>query len=185
MQKWKLIEKKVVLKSNKFLTVEFHKIQLPCGRIIDDWQWLIMPDFVNIIAVDLEGKFLLFKQNKYAVEGEVLAPIGGYLEPGEEPLAGAQRELLEETGYLAEKWFFIGDLVVDANRGCGRGFFYLALDAKPSAKPIKDDLEDQELLFLTKTELEDALDGGRFKIMPWATSIALALRKLEKLKASE
>lgn len=182
MQKWKLIEKKVVLKSNKFLTVEMHKIQLPDGRIIEDWQWLITPDFVNIIAVDKNGKFLLFKQNKYAVEGECIAPIGGYLEPGEDPFEGAKRELLEETGYSAGKWFFIGDYVVDANRGCGRGFFYLALDAEKTAEPIKDDLEDQQLLFLSKEDLENEIDNAKIKIMPWAAAIALALRKLSKLK---
>lgn len=183
MQKWKVIDKKIVLKSNKFLTVEMHKIQLPDGRIIADWQWLITPDFVNIIAIDKNGRFLLFRQNKYAVEGECIAPIGGYLEPGEDPLTGAKRELREETGYTTDNWLFIGDFVVDANRGCGRAFFYLALDAEKIAQPVKDDLEDQELIFLTKTELEDALDNGKFKILPWAAAIALALRKLNKLKS--
>lgn len=181
MQAWKLIEKKVVLKSNKFLTVEMHKVLLPSGKIIEDWQWVIMPDFANVIAVDENKKFLVFKQNKYAVEGEALAPIGGYLEPGEDPLAGAKRELLEETGYSSENWYFLGDFAVDANRGCGRGYFYLALNAKPVAKPIKDDLEEQNLVFLRKEELEKELDAGSFKIMPWAAAIALALRKLDKL----
>lgn len=181
MKLWKTIERKVICQPNKFLTVELHKIQLPNGRIIEDWGWLVLPDFANVIAQTREKKFLIFRQTKYAASGITLAPPGGFLEMGEAPLEGAKRELLEETGYIAERWFCLGDYAIDANRGAGRGYFFLALNASKIQSPIQDDLEEQELLLLTRDELEQALDSNKFAIMPWTAAVALALRKLDNL----
>ncbi len=174
---WITRDRKVVLDKGKFLTVEQHRVELPDGRVIDDWQWVITPDYVNIVAVTGDGRYLCFRQTKYAVDGPTLALVGGYMERGEEPLAAAQRELREETGYEAADWTPLGEYAVDANRGVGRAHFYLATGAARVADPIVDDLEEQELLHLTRGELEAALRGGEFKVLPWAAAVALALAR--------
>ncbi len=173
---WKTLSRETVLDRGKFLRVEDHTVQLPDGRIIEQWPWIITPDFINVIAVTAAGEFLVFQQVKYAVEGEVLATIGGYLEPGEEPLAAAQRELLEETGYEAPEWITLGQYRVDANRGAGTAHYFLALHARQIAERNADDLEEQHLLRLTRAELEAALDAGQFKALPWVAIVSLALR---------
>src|SRR5512139_728419 len=104
MQSWKTLSRRVILEHSKYLVVEEHAVELPDGRVIEDWPWLITPDFVNVVAVTEGGQFLCFRQTKYGIEGDSLAPVGGYLEPGEDPLVAAQRELLEETGYQAAEW---------------------------------------------------------------------------------
>ncbi len=126
--------------------------ELPDGRVIEQWPWIITPDFINVVAVTEAGEFLCFQQVKYAVEGEALATVGGYLEPGEEPLAAARRELLEETGYEASEWIELGQYRVDANRGAGTAHFFLALHARHVADRNADDLEEQHLLLLTRAE---------------------------------
>lgn len=45
-----------------------------------------------------EGKFLLFQQRKYAIPGETLSPVGGFIDPGESPFDAARREVIEELG---------------------------------------------------------------------------------------
>ena len=177
---WKTIAKKTLCQPNQFLTVELHEVELPDGRRISDWPWIIMPDYVNILARTQAGQFLIFRQTKYAVGDVTLAVPGGYLKPGEDPLAGAQRELLEETGYRAPTWEYLDALVVDANRGAGKGYFFLALDARPEGTAIVDDLEEQELLLFSREKLEQALDAGQFKVMAWAAIVALGLRRLGK-----
>lgn len=174
---WKTLDRKVVLDKGKFLKVEQHTVELPDGRIIDDWQWVITPDYVNIVAVTEDDHYLCFRQTKYAVTGPTLALIGGYMEPGEEPLAAAQRELKEETGFAAARWTLLGEFAVDANRGAGRAHFYLATGARRVADPIVDDLEEQELCHLTRREIEAALRGGEFKVLPWAAAVALAITR--------
>jgi ADP-ribose pyrophosphatase len=178
MDSWKTLSRETVLDRGKFLRVEDHTVQLPDGRVIEQWPWVITPDFINVMAVTEAGEFLCFRQVKYAVEGEVLATVGGFLEPGEEPLAAARRELLEETGYEADEWIALGQYRVDANRGAGTAHFFLALRARRVADRDADDLEEQHLLHLTRAELEATLDAGQFKALPWAAAAALALRRL-------
>jgi ADP-ribose pyrophosphatase len=179
MQSWKTLSRRTILNHSKYLVVENHIVELPDGQVISDWPWLITPDYVNVLAVTEEGKFLCFRQTKYAVDGTSLAPVGGYLEPGEEPLAAAQRELLEETGYQAAEWIDLGNYGVDGNRGAGTAYLFLARRARRVAEARPDDLEEQQLLLLNRPELEVALNAGEFKLVSWAAVAALALRYLE------
>ena len=105
---------------------------------------------------------------------------GGYLDEGEQPLEAARRELLEETGYEAEEWRPLGRYAVDANRGCGVGHLFLAIGARKVAEPAADDLEEQELLTLTREQVETALAAGEFEVMSWAATMALALLALDR-----
>jgi ADP-ribose pyrophosphatase len=178
MNPWKTLSRTSVLDYDKYLQVEEHALELPNGQIISNWPWVITPDYINVCVVTTEGRFLCFRQTKYAVSGESLAPVGGYLEPGEEPLPAAQREMLEETGYQAERWLSLGSYVVDGNRGAGTAHLFLALDARRVAAPDADDLEEQQLLLLTRAEVEQALARGEFKVLPWAAVMSLALLQM-------
>ncbi len=179
MQSWKTLARRTLLNHSKFLVVEEHTVELPDGRVIDDWPWVITPDYINVTAVTEEGLFLCFRQTKYAVDGVSLAVVGGYLEPGEDPLVAAKRELREETGYEASAWLALGRLPVDGNRGAGVAYPFLATGARRVTMIDADDLEEQELLLLSRAEMEAALDAGEFKSLPWAAAVALALRRVQ------
>jgi ADP-ribose pyrophosphatase len=175
---WETVSRKTILNLNKFLTVESHTVKLPDGQIIPDWAWLIIPSAAIVLAVTADNKFLCFRQTKYAVEGTTLAPVGGMLEPDELPIDAAKRELLEEMGYEAPDWVNLGSHILDPNRGIATMHLFLALNAKWVAEPNSDDLEDQELLFLSRAEIEDALKAGEFKILAWSAVVAMALNTL-------
>ncbi len=178
MEPWKTVSKETVLNYSKFLSLEKHTIQLPDGTIIDDWPWIITPDYINVAVVTEDDQFLCFKQTKYAARGVLLAPVGGYLDPGEDPLLAAQRELLEETGYEAFKWISLGNYAVDGNRGSGNAHLFLAKHARQISQPNADDLEEQELVLLSRTDIEHALKNGEFKVLAWPALMALALLHL-------
>jgi ADP-ribose pyrophosphatase len=178
MKPWKTLSRTPILTVSKFLTVENHVVELPDGRVIDNWPWVITPDYINVVAVTEQGRFLAFRQVKYGVEGDSLAVVGGYLEPGEEPLAAAQRELREETGFAAPDWEPLGSYRVDANRGAGMAHFFLARNARQVTERDADDLEEQILLELSLEEIKLALEQGEFKVLAWAAVLSLALAKL-------
>jgi len=177
MKPWKTLKRDTLLR-NRWLTVENHTVELPDGSRIEDWQWVVVPDYVNVLALTQEGKFVCFRQTKYAVEGTSLAPVGGMIEDGEEPLAAARRELREELGYTAEDWVFLGKYATEANRGVGVGYLYLAKNAEFSGKRTSDDLEEQELVELSVDEMRSALVAGEFKVISWAACVGLALAYL-------
>ena len=180
MQPWKTLNRSLLLDHSKYLRVESHTVGLPDGQTISDWPWLIMPDYVNILVMTEEGTFLCFRQPKYGAGGITLALAGGIIEPGEEPLVAAQRELREETGYEAPQWINLGGYAVDGNRGAGTGHLFLALGARRVAEITADDLEEQELLYLSRAELEQALSTQQFKVLSWTTTVALGLHYLRR-----
>ena len=180
LQSWKTLSRRTILAHSKFLAVESHTVELPDGRVISDWPWIVSPDYINVVAVTEEGEFLCFRQTKYGVEGTALAPVGGYIEPGEDPLDAAKRELLEETGYEASDWIGLGNYRVGGNRGIATAYLFLARHARRVTTPNSDELEEQQLFHLSKSEVEAALAGGEFKVLAWATVVALALLHMHR-----
>jgi ADP-ribose pyrophosphatase len=179
MKNWRTLSRRTVLQQEPFLTVEFHEVELPDKTVITDWPWIITPDYVNVLAKTLDDHFLCFRQTKYAVQGVSLAPVGGFIEPGEAPEVAAKRELLEETGYQANDWSHVGTYAVDANRGSGKAHLFVATGAQRVAGITADDLEEQELLLLTRTEIKRALAEGEFKVLAWAALVSLGLARLD------
>ncbi len=172
---WRTLSSKQVLSYGKWLSVEDRTVATPGGQEIEHWPWVITPDYINVLAVTPAGRFLIFRQGKYGLDGESLAPVGGYIEPGEEPLSAAKRELREETGYEAAEWINLGRFLVDPNRGIATGYLFLARGAVQVTTSYADDLEEQHLLLLDRAELEAGLRAGQFKVLAWAANVALAL----------
>ncbi|MBN1452349.1 MAG: NUDIX hydrolase [Anaerolineales bacterium] len=178
MKPWKTKTRQTILDEPPWLTVERHTVELPDGKLIPNWPWIITPDYINVVAVTEDGHFICFRQVKYGIEGMTLGIVGGYIEAGEEPLAAAQRELREETGYESPDWVSLGSYRVDPNRGIATGHLFLARWARYATPPKADDLEEQELLLLTREEIETALKSSEIKILAWAATVAFALQHL-------
>lgn len=70
------------------------------------------PRWVNVVALDADDTVLLVRQWRFGIAAPTLEIPGGMAE-GEEPLAAARRELLEETGHRAADWRQLGE--VDPN----------------------------------------------------------------------
>jgi len=175
MKPWKTLSRTTILDHSKWLKVEDHTIQLPDGKLLEHWCWLVSPDYVNVVVQDEDENFVCFRQTKYAADGTSFAPIGGYLEQNEDPLVCAKRELREELGYEAKQWISLGKFPCDGNHGNGFAHLYLACSAHQVGEIIADDLEEQEVIILTRNEMMQALLDGEFKVLSWSTAVALSL----------
>lgn len=179
LRSWKTLAREIVLDHSKFLTVENHTVELPDGQIISDWPWIKSTNAAIVLPVMKDGRFLCFRQTKYAVQGTTLAPVGGMIESDEAPLAAAKRELREEMGCKAGNWIDLGSYVLHSNYGIETLYLFLALGAEQVTTPDSDDLEEQELLVLSRGEIEEALGAGEFKVLAWTTVVSLSLNYLD------
>jgi ADP-ribose pyrophosphatase len=73
-------------------------------------EYLRHPGAVMIIPLLPDGQVVLERQFRYPLRRTAVEFPAGKIDAGESPLACAQRELLEETGYRAKRWSYLGGL---------------------------------------------------------------------------
>ena len=91
----------------KVVSLRVDEIALPAGGTATR-EVVEHPGAVVIIALDDDGEVALVRQYRHAIRRYLLELPAGGLEPGEEPLAAAQRELREEVGVEAARWTSLG-----------------------------------------------------------------------------
>jgi ADP-ribose pyrophosphatase len=111
---------------------------------------------VAIVAVDSEERVLLVRQERPAVRGKVLEIPAGLLDPGEEPLAAAQRELREETGLHGGKWTEVASILSSPGFTDERIHLFVATGLE-EGDDDPDDGEDLELVRVPVAELAGLL----------------------------
>jgi ADP-ribose pyrophosphatase len=171
---WETIARREMLDRRPWLRVWSEDVRLPDGRVIADFSTIEMPDFVVIVALTASGLVVAERNYKHGPRRVGLHLPAGYLEPGEDPLAAAQRELLEETGYAAEDWMPLGHFCNDGNRGCGTGYYFLARGARQIATPDAGDLEEIAVELHPLDVLLAATRNGEVNVFSIAAAIGLA-----------
>ncbi|MCB0360797.1 MAG: NUDIX hydrolase, partial [Bdellovibrionales bacterium] len=68
------------------------------------------PGAVVIVPMIADQRFIMLRQYRHALREFILEFPAGTLEPNEDPLVCAKRELIEETGYAASEWKDLGTL---------------------------------------------------------------------------
>ena len=65
-------------------------------------------DWINVVATTEDGRIVMVEQYRFGVDDLTIEPVGGIVDEGEDPLAAAKRELLEETGFGGGDWHSLG-----------------------------------------------------------------------------
>ena len=173
-----IVEKEEVAFKHPFMEVTLQQVRLPDNRVIPDWPIVSLRDYINVVALDGAGKVLIIEGYKHGVGRSSWQILGGYTEDGEDPLAAAKRELLEETGLVSNEWLPLGTFIADANRRASKATFFLATNCTKVAEPDNDDLEEYTLHWHTQEEVKAALNDGRIQVLGYATPLALAFLQI-------
>lgn len=89
------------------LKVRRDRVSLPDGKE-SVREYITHPGAVVVVAVLPDGNLLLERQFRYPLRRAFLEFPAGKIDPGEDLLSCAQRELREETGYVAVEWQYLG-----------------------------------------------------------------------------
>ena len=90
-----------------FFRVHRDVVRLPDGKT-SVREYIRHPGAVGIIALLDDGRVVLERQYRYPHARDFIEIPAGKLEPGEPHFETAKRELLEETGYVAKQWTYLG-----------------------------------------------------------------------------
>jgi ADP-ribose pyrophosphatase len=175
---WQVVSSRDIYSAKPWITLTRQQVLLPNGSVVNDYHQIIMPEYTVVFAETHDGRVIVERQYRHGIGEVTLMLPAGLKEEGEDPLQAAQRELLEETGYAAPEWRHLGSFVPNANYGCGKAHLYHALNVRPVGDPNAGDLEEIEILLLSKAELLLALGSGKIHAMSMATAIALATNPL-------
>jgi 8-oxo-dGTP pyrophosphatase MutT (NUDIX family) len=173
---WQVIERKPLVERT-YLRVFEDRVRLGDGRIIDDFCLLEAPDWAAVLCLTPERQVALVRQYRHGIGAESWELPAGALEPEEEPLPGAQRELLEETGYASDDWRPLLTASVDPARQLARAHFFVAFDARPTAPPSLDLTEDLETVLVGAKELLRMVDDGELSHGIHVAAILTAARR--------
>jgi ADP-ribose pyrophosphatase len=114
------------------------------------------PGAVAVVAVDDEGRVALVRQLREATRKYLVELPAGTAEPGEEPLATAQRELKEECGLSGGEWRELAAFWTTPGFCRERMHLFAAEGVEPGeASPAPD--EDLELVRWPVSEIEERL----------------------------
>ena len=112
-------------------------------------------DWVNVIALTPDERVVLIRQYRVGIAKVCLEIPGGMVDPGEDALTAAARELVEETGYTAPRWELLGKVAPNPALQNNTLHSYLAFDA---VRTHPQKLEGSEVVSVETTPLHDVTE---------------------------
>jgi ADP-ribose pyrophosphatase len=161
------------------LRLRSDEIELPDGTIIPNYYVRESLGFVMIFAVTPEHEVVLLRQYRYGIDAIVIELPAGSIDPGEDPLVCAQRELAEETGYSAPHWEPLISVPAEPVRSNAVIHAYLARDAVKTGEQQLDVTEAIEPYTVPLGAIAPMLRENRFGAL---SCVAVAYAALDRLQ---
>ena len=140
------------------LHVRRDRVRLPDGAEATR-EYVVHPGAVLMVPILADGRLVLERQFRYPVGRVMLEFPAGKIDPCETPLATAQRELREETGYTAGTWEHLGTVHPEIGYSTEVIEMYIATNLAHVGAQL-DDGEFLDVVLMPEDELLAAFDAG-------------------------
>lgn len=158
--RWKVI-KSEYLHKRPWLTVRQESLEMPDGTIVPEYYVLEYPNWVNVIAITNEGKFILVKQYRPGIRETCIELCAGVCEKEDaSPLVSAQRELMEETGYGGGTWKEFMRIAPNASAANNFSYCFIAENVEKLGNQMLDESEELTVHLYSFEELKKFLEEG-------------------------
>jgi 8-oxo-dGTP pyrophosphatase MutT (NUDIX family) len=169
---WKILESSYLRKR-----IRVDKVELSNGKTFEPMVFEFR-NWANVIALTKDQQVVLIKQYRHGVQQVLWEIPGGVIEDGEDPRIGAQRELLEETGYATSNIVQVGRLYPNPANQINFIYSFLALDVELVGGQHLDAAEEIEVHLVPLDELIAMTRRGEFPHALMVSSLYNALMHL-------
>jgi len=155
------------------LSVETHDVHH--GGKTERHVRLHRPELVVVVPITEMGEVILVEQHRSGVDAMSLEPPGGRVDPGEDELQAARRELREETGYGGGMWESLGWAHADAALMTNKVWMFAAHGVVPLGSPTPGPFEALSVHSFPLAELRELIVSSRIHHAPALLAIQRVL----------
>ncbi|GAB4036032.1 NUDIX hydrolase [Spirosoma gilvum] len=143
-----------------WFTVRKDAIRMENGGSIPNYFIFEYPDWINVVAVTTEGQLVLIRQYRHGIGDVHYELCAGVVDPGEEPLVAAQRELLEETGFGGGTWQHLMTLSANPGTHANLTHSFLATGVELKQAQHLEKTEEITVHIVSRERAQEIIDSG-------------------------
>ncbi|MCD8318242.1 MAG: NUDIX hydrolase [Paraprevotella sp.] len=159
---WEVLQSEYLIRK-PWLTARRDCVRLPNGTENHEYYILEYPDWVNVIAITEDGKFIMERQYRHGLRRTDYEICAGVCEKGETPLESAQRELYEETGFGEGKWTRLMSISPNSSTTTNLCHCFLAQNVRRVSGQHLEDTEDIAVHLMTTEDVRTLLLNNEIK----------------------
>lgn len=161
-KKWEILESEYLIR-RPWLTARRDHVRLPDGVENKEYYVLEYPDWVNVIAITVDGKFVMERQYRHGLQWTGYEICAGVCESGESPLEAAKRELWEETGFGGGEWKLQMTISANTSTMTNLCHCFVATGVERISEQHLEATEDISVHLLTVDEVRNLLVGNEIR----------------------
>lgn len=161
-KKWEILGSEYLIR-RPWLTARRDHVRLPDGVENKEYYVLEYPDWVNVIAITVDGKFVMERQYRHGLQWTGYEICAGVCESGENPLEAAKRELWEETGFGGGEWKLQMTISANTSTMTNLCHCFVATGVERISEQHLEATEDISVHLLTVDEVRNLLVGNEIR----------------------
>ncbi len=172
---WKLISRDKVYDGSPYIKIYKDTIKLPNNKIIDDYHRIEVNNAVMLLIENDKKELLVYNEYRHGIaDVSYTFPAGG-IENNESIEAASEREVMEELGYKFNNIKLLKKYIVSGSYMFSELNMVAIKSIRKISEPKEIDIENPEIIWLSKKSVKEALFNDKFKGLTYATAALIWL----------